>query len=292
VLNLMQLGSPESAILSAIIFNALIIVALVPLALRGQPAGLGRQPAAPQPADLRRRRPDSAFHRYQADRPGHHRPGTGVMKTPRDGIHGQIVHPYIGIKLIDLVITGLGWCNGITGCGAGPHPPSIWSNNHDRNQNLLTLTLLLGVAYPLAVTGLASCSSPGRPTAACSPTPSSRWSAAPCWPRNSSGPTTSTPALRQRLRHHRWRRQQPGDELAPAGRVCRSCGRAQPEARVPALLTRSASGLDPHLPLDAALAQVDRVAEATGLDPVQLTEQVKSAAQAGILGRRWSTFSS
>jgi hypothetical protein len=92
VLNLMQLGSPESAILSAIIFNALIIVALVPLALRGQPAGLGRQPAAPQPADLRRRRPDSAFHRYQADRPGHHRPGTGVMKTPRDGIHGQIVH--------------------------------------------------------------------------------------------------------------------------------------------------------------------------------------------------------
>ncbi len=30
------------------------------------------------------------------------------MKTQRDGSHGQIVHPYIGIKLIDLVITGLG----------------------------------------------------------------------------------------------------------------------------------------------------------------------------------------
>ncbi len=30
------------------------------------------------------------------------------MKTPRDGIHGQIVPPYISIKLIDLVITGLG----------------------------------------------------------------------------------------------------------------------------------------------------------------------------------------
>ncbi len=30
------------------------------------------------------------------------------MKMPRDGIHGQIVHPYIGIELIDLVITGLG----------------------------------------------------------------------------------------------------------------------------------------------------------------------------------------
>ena len=63
-----------------------------------------------------------------------------------------------------------------------------------------------------------------------------------------------------------------------------AAARAQPEARVPALLTRSASGLDPHLPLDAALAQVDRVAGQRGLDPVRLTEQVKSAAQAGILG--------
>ena len=63
----MQLGSPASAILSAIIFNALIIVALVPLALRGVSLkGLGCQPAAPKPADLRRRRPDSAFHRHQS----------------------------------------------------------------------------------------------------------------------------------------------------------------------------------------------------------------------------------
>ena len=30
------------------------------------------------------------------------------MKTPHYGIHGQIVPPYMGIKLIDLVITGLG----------------------------------------------------------------------------------------------------------------------------------------------------------------------------------------
>ena len=34
-LNVMRLGSPQSAILSAIIFNALIIIALIPLALRG-----------------------------------------------------------------------------------------------------------------------------------------------------------------------------------------------------------------------------------------------------------------
>ncbi|HLY32852.1 MAG TPA: HAD-IC family P-type ATPase, partial [Ktedonobacterales bacterium] len=44
-LNVMQLSTPNSAILSAVIFNALIIIALVPLALRGvkfRPIGAGR----------------------------------------------------------------------------------------------------------------------------------------------------------------------------------------------------------------------------------------------------------
>ncbi|HHQ4712842.1 potassium-transporting ATPase subunit KdpB [Aeromonas veronii] len=76
VLNLMQLGSPQSAILSAIIFNALIIVALVPLALRG--------------VDLK---------------------GSAASLLRRNlliyGVGGLLV-PFIGIKLIDLVITGLG----------------------------------------------------------------------------------------------------------------------------------------------------------------------------------------
>ena len=55
-LNVMELGSPSSAILSAVIFNALIIVALVPLALRGRevPGRGGRRGAAAQPPDLRR----------------------------------------------------------------------------------------------------------------------------------------------------------------------------------------------------------------------------------------------
>ncbi|WED76739.1 potassium-transporting ATPase subunit KdpB [Aeromonas allosaccharophila] len=75
-LNLMQLGSPQSAILSAIIFNALIIVALVPLALRG--------------VDLK---------------------GSAASLLRRNlliyGVGGLLV-PFIGIKVIDLVITGLG----------------------------------------------------------------------------------------------------------------------------------------------------------------------------------------
>ncbi|MYV60587.1 potassium-transporting ATPase subunit KdpB [Streptomyces sp. SID4931] len=73
-LNIMGLTSPESAILSAVIFNALIIVALVPLALKGV-----------------RYRPASA------DR----------MLRRNLGLYGLggLVAPFIGIKLIDLLLT-------------------------------------------------------------------------------------------------------------------------------------------------------------------------------------------
>jgi K+-transporting ATPase ATPase B chain len=76
-LNVMHLKTPESAILSAVIFNALIIVALIPLALRGvkyRPMGAA--------ALLR-----SNLLIY------------GV---------GGIIIPFIGIKLIDMVITRVG----------------------------------------------------------------------------------------------------------------------------------------------------------------------------------------
>ncbi|MFG2652306.1 potassium-transporting ATPase subunit KdpB [Streptomyces sp. NPDC048436] len=73
-LNIMNLSSPESAILSAVVFNALIIIALVPLALKGV-----------------RYRPMSA------DR----------MLRRNLGIYGLggLIAPFIGIKIIDLVIS-------------------------------------------------------------------------------------------------------------------------------------------------------------------------------------------
>jgi K+-transporting ATPase ATPase B chain len=76
-LNVMDLGSPNSAILSAVIFNALIIVMLIPLALRGvkyRPAGAA--------AILRR----------------------NLMIY---GV-GGLIAPFVGIKLIDMLITALG----------------------------------------------------------------------------------------------------------------------------------------------------------------------------------------
>ncbi|MGW7517046.1 potassium-transporting ATPase subunit KdpB [Streptomyces sp. NPDC054796] len=73
-LNIMRLASPESAILSAVIFNALVIVALVPLALRGV-----------------RYRPSSADRLLRRN--------LAVYGL------GGLVAPFVGIKLIDLLIT-------------------------------------------------------------------------------------------------------------------------------------------------------------------------------------------
>jgi K+-transporting ATPase ATPase B chain len=76
-LNVMQLATPSSAILSAVIFNALIIVALIPLALKGVK----------------------------------YRPLGAEVILQRNllvyGLGGLIV-PFVGIKAIDLVLTGLG----------------------------------------------------------------------------------------------------------------------------------------------------------------------------------------
>ncbi len=76
-LNIMRLDNPHSAILSAVIFNALVIVALIPLALRGV--------------------------KFRA---------MGAAAVLRRNLLiyglGGIIAPFIGIKLIDIVVTALG----------------------------------------------------------------------------------------------------------------------------------------------------------------------------------------
>jgi K+-transporting ATPase ATPase B chain len=73
LINIMRLHSPQTAILSAVIFNALIIIALIPLALRGVK----------------------------------YRPSSASKLLSRNlliyGL-GGIVSPFIGIKIIDLII--------------------------------------------------------------------------------------------------------------------------------------------------------------------------------------------
>ncbi len=69
----MHLATPASAILSAVIFNALVIIALIPLALRGV--------------------------KYRA---------VGAAKLLRDNMLvygiGGIIAPFVGIKIIDLIL--------------------------------------------------------------------------------------------------------------------------------------------------------------------------------------------
>ena len=82
-LNVMNLASPTSAVLSAVIFNALIIVALIPLALRGvkyRPIGRGLGVAS-ESHDLRSRWADRAVSRHKAHRPRARRSGFGVRTS-------------------------------------------------------------------------------------------------------------------------------------------------------------------------------------------------------------------
>ncbi|RUV65749.1 K(+)-transporting ATPase subunit B, partial [Mesorhizobium sp. M5C.F.Ca.IN.020.14.1.1] len=76
-LNIMHLATPQSAILSAIIFNALIIIALIPLSLRGV--------------------------KYRAI-------GAGALLSRNLLVYGLggIIVPFVGIKAIDMAITALG----------------------------------------------------------------------------------------------------------------------------------------------------------------------------------------
>jgi K+-transporting ATPase ATPase B chain len=75
-LNFMHLATPQSAILSAVIFNALVIIALIPLALRGVP--------------------------YRA---------VGAAQLLRDNLLiyglGGLIAPFVGIKLIDMILVAL-----------------------------------------------------------------------------------------------------------------------------------------------------------------------------------------
>ena len=101
-LNVMHLTSPESAILSAVIFNALIIVAAGAARVAGRPlsAARRRRPAAPQPADLRPGRADRAVRRDQADR---HVPRGGAFPVIR-----TIVRAVVATLLL-AALTGLAY---------------------------------------------------------------------------------------------------------------------------------------------------------------------------------------
>ena len=84
-LNIMKLHSPQSAVLSAVIFNALVIVALIPLALRGVKFRAGQlcSNPAPERLDLRGGRDHRPVHFHQAHRPRTRRTARLLMPRTR-----------------------------------------------------------------------------------------------------------------------------------------------------------------------------------------------------------------
>ena len=254
-LDVMGLHSPASAILSAVIFNALIIVALIPLALRGvayRPAGAAAL-LRRNLVDLRARRPGRPLRRDQGHRPPPHRPPARLRCPP---------------------------------CAPTCVPPSPL---------LVLLTLLTGVVYPLAVTGRRPAPVPrpaagslvrrdgrvvgselvgqafddpryfwGRPSATRRPTTPSASAG-----RN-LGPTNPVLARGGRRR-------------ASTALRAADPGNAAP---IPVdLVTASSSGLDPHVSPAAARWQAGRVARARGLEPARVLAVIDAHVEGRTLGR-------
>ena len=250
-LDVMRLASPASAILSAVIFNAIVIVFLIPLALKG----VKYRPAPA--AELLRR---------------------NVLIY---GVGGLIV-PFIGIKLIDLLLVG----------GASRlSRPGMHMNSTLRPALVLflALSLVTGIAYPLLVSGVANVAMPfqaggsivqrdgkavgslligqsfsdpkhfwSRPSAT-SPGPNNATNSG----GSNQGP--SNPALVEAVK----------------GRID-ALRAADPDNKAPVpvdLVTASASGLDPEISVAAARYQAGRIARARGI-PRRARERARSREHA------------
>ena len=233
-LNIMRLKTPESAILSAVIFNALIIVALVPLALRGVQY-------RPMSAEALLRRNLLIY---------------GV---------GGIIVPFIGIKIIDVIITSAaGWRRELT------------NMNITRNLIVAVLmtvvtTVLLGVVYPLVVTGLAQVLFPDKANGQLIERNGKIDRLADHRPGVLVARVLPLAAVggRDRLRRGELGGHEPGADEQEADRRGQGGGRrgAEGESRARRcpidLVTTSASGLDPHIsPAAAAFPGAARGARA------------------------------
>mgnify|MGYP003693658571 CR=1 FL=1 len=252
-LNVMHLATPSSAILSAVIFNALIIPALIPLALKGvkyRPVGA---------ASILRR--NMLIY--------------GV---------GGILLPFVGIKLIDMLLVALQ-------PRLIEENDHVCDNSLPALRMLVVLSVLTGVIYPLVVTGIAQLAFPraangslieadgkalgssliGQPfddpkyfwsrPSATSPQPYNAGASA----GSNQGPRNPALADAVKDRIKALRDADPGNT-----------------APVPVdLVTASGSGLDPHISVAAAEYQLARVAQGARHAPRQGARARRRRTRAG-----------
>ena len=257
-LNVMHLHSPESAILSAIIFNALIIIALIPLALRGV-----------------------AYKAMSA--------AALLQKNLLVYGVGGIIVPFIGIKLIDMMITAV-------------HLAGVRDANKTRHEMkkiivtsvfyTLITAMALGIGYPLAVTGLARLMFADKASGQLI--------------HNAAGDVIGSRLIGQAFTGAKYFHSRPsaagngydagnsgGSNLGPTSQALRDRVNAsvtveQASGDVPVdMVTASASGLDPDITPAAAVYQIARVAKERGLSESAVSQLVAANTtprQFGLLG--------
>ncbi len=164
-------------------------------------------------------------------------------------------------------------------------------------------TLLTGLAYPLAITGLAQALFPYQANGSLithegtiigSALIGQNFATPAYFHGRPSATTDSDPAdPAQTIAAPYNAAASGGSNLAPSAQVLVDRVSANtallhaenPEAAVPVeLVTTSASGLDPHISMAAALFQVSRVAQARGLDPQVLRDLIIVSTQPRLLG--------
>ena len=253
-LNVMHLHSPSSAILSAVIFNALVIVALVPLALRGvrYTPSSAADDAAPQPAGLRRRRADRPVRRDQAHRP------RSSSSSPESGDPMTMLRQTLaGLRLLlaFTVVFGLGLPAADDGRRPGRLPRPGQRLDRRSVQGKDVGSSLIGQEF----TGAQWFHS--RPSAGVVRRPGLG--------RHQPRPELARPAEGGRTRPAP--RSPPQDGVAPAD--------VPPDA-----VTSSGSGLDPDISPAYADLQVARVAQARGMSVADVQQLVDDHTQGRVLG--------
>ena len=267
-LNIMRLASPESAILSAVIFNALIIIGLIPLALRGvryTPASAGVD-AAPQPRHLRPRRHHRAVRRHQAHRPA------GVPDPRHQLTEGRPTRGNPNSPGTAAVLRRAADAAGADRDRRARLPPGDDRPRagrvpgHQANGSMLSRdgkavgSDLIGQAFtrPVMEHGKPRKDADGNVVTAADP--------AYFQSRPSAAGDGLRPAGHLRLQP-RAREQGPRRRLSRAPRQPPPGSTASPRPRRPRRAAASGSGLDPDISPAYAAQQVDRVARVRGLSP-------------------------